>query len=761
MGKDKIELAPEKQCTGCAACAGACGKRAISFQESAEGFLYPVIDEALCVSCRACQRACPVLSPVSAYTAGSCYAAWSLDDEIRTHSSSGGIFSELARSVLSRGGLVAGASLGATGKVHHVVIDKETSLHEIQGSKYVQSIITADVLRTIKAALKSRVVLFTGTPCQVAGVIALTGNPDNLYTMDVVCHGVPSPKWFQMIHESVRGRVKGFVRYHFRKLSTWSVCANVNVDVDGTIVNRELCGLETCYQDAFLKGFLHRENCYECRYANTSRVADISVADFWGIGSKKPITDKHKAGCSMVLVNSEKGRSLFDSIKERVYAEPRDVSETIDAGNDQLRCPSHRPDERTTFYADAYSMSLKDLIAKYGLRYNKVPSLKVRFKSYLKRLYEKHCSVGKKVSLVTVFDVANFGTYLQALATAVVLKSMGAKVEIVHYERPFKNTQLLRRNILARGAYYFYFWLRGFDGCLFTHRCRRFVAKHAKISKTYYSVSELKARPPYADVYMTGSDQVWNTDHNQGVDEAYYLGWVPDGKKKVSYAASIGQDAIPEEYKERSRELLSRYDAISVREDKAVQLLAGIGIEATQVLDPTLLLDRGGWLKYAGKRLVAEDYLLVYSVEPAEYDTKVAELARYVAREKNLKIVSVSNFGEDKHIPGCDQYFDFALPQQFLSLMAHASFVVVSSFHGTAFAINFNRQFLTITPGAFSSRIASLLELTGLGRRRVNGLSDLDGNLLQEDVDFAPVNSILAQARKDSLRFIKNNIAPW
>ena len=364
----------------------------------------------------------------------------------------------------------------------------------------------------------------------------------------------------------------------------------------------------------------------------------------------------------------------------------------------------------------------------------------------------------KKISLITIFDVANFGTFLQALATAVTIQSFGAKVEIVHYERPFKDTTLLRRNIFIRGIYYFYFWLRGFDGCLFLYRCRRFVAKHTSITRAYFSFEELKNNPPKADVYLTGSDQVWNTSHNQGLDEAFYLSYAPKGAKKVSYAASIGQNAIPDEYKNRTKKLLSQYDAISVRENSAVQILSELGINATQVLDPTLLLDKNQWLKYANKRLVKDDYLLVYSVEPKEFDNKVSEIAKHIANEKNLKIVSVSNYGKEKHILGCDIYYDFALPQVFLSLMAHASFVVASSFHGTAFAINFNRPFLTVTPSAFSSRIASILALTGLNDRRINDVEDINKDIIDKGIDYEKVNRILEIERKKSLAFITSKI---
>ena len=391
MEKAKIQLCLEESCTGCYACAAVCGKGAISFIESAEGFFYPKIDANICVSCHLCQNTCPELSPIAFNPNGDCYAAWSLDEGIRSHSSSGGIFTELARSIILQNGIVIGASLDdEIGRVRHIIIEDVDDLHKIQGSKYVQSEISSEILKQLKASLQcGQIALFTGTPCQIAGVVAFTHNPRNLFTMDVVCHGVPSPKWFQLIHQSVRTRIKGFVNYNFRQLYNWNVCANVNISVKGRIKNNELLGIETCYQDAYLKGYIHRENCYHCRYADKRRVSDISVADFWGIGSKKPITDEHKLGCSMVLVNSDKGRSLFDSIKKSIYAESRDISETIEAGNEQLKCPSHRPKERNTFYADAYSSSLQDLVDKYCLSYKKRPSLVIRIKSRIKSIIKR------------------------------------------------------------------------------------------------------------------------------------------------------------------------------------------------------------------------------------------------------------------------------------------------------------------------------------------------------------------------------------
>lgn len=391
MSFNDIKLCGSTFCTGCGACVGVCPKNAISYREDIEGFFHPIIDYNLCIRCHKCEKTCPILNPLQTYSKFRCFAAWSTDINIRTHSSSGGIFSELAIAIIKEGGIVVGASLdNNNGYVNHCTIETINELSKLQGSKYVQSRITRDILLEICKHLRNhRKVLFTGTPCQVAGVRNLVNDNEYLYTIDVVCHGVPSPKLFANVHKNIRDRIKHFDSYFFRDMSDWLVCTNINVNVNGHIKNRPLVGEETFYQDAFLKGYLHRENCYHCRYASTERVADVTIADFWGIGTKKAITDDHKKGCSAVLINSPKGEFLLQQIKDRIYAEERDVYETIDAGNHQLKEPSPRPRERDSFYSDAYSLSYVQLIEKYKLKFNKKKSFFIRLKMIAKNILLK------------------------------------------------------------------------------------------------------------------------------------------------------------------------------------------------------------------------------------------------------------------------------------------------------------------------------------------------------------------------------------
>lgn len=384
----KINLCKHDDCTGCMVCAEVCSKGAISIIKDEEGFSYPKINDDICVGCKLCEKTCPVLNPIEKNHEGKVYAAWSLSDDIRLKSSSGGIFSELAISILNSGGVVVGASMNQDGYVFHVMVENETELNSLRGSKYVQSNIHLELYSQIKKCLqRNRKVLFSGTPCQVAGARKLFRDDENLCTMDLVCHGVPSPEYFAKIFRGIKDKFPNMVDYNFRKLDSWGVCSNVNVNVNGKIINRPLYGKYTLYQDAFMKGLLHRKNCYNCQYASIKRVGDITVADFWGIGKYKPISDEHRKGCSMLSVNSEKGNGLFNLIKDRIFFEERDIQETIDGGNEQLVDSSDKPKERDTFYHDAFVLNEMKMVKIYNLQIKETPTFFNRVKLKLKMFF--------------------------------------------------------------------------------------------------------------------------------------------------------------------------------------------------------------------------------------------------------------------------------------------------------------------------------------------------------------------------------------
>lgn len=364
-----------------------------------------------------------------------------------------------------------------------------------------------------------------------------------------------------------------------------------------------------------------------------------------------------------------------------------------------------------------------------------------------------------RVSLITIFDNCNFGTYLQCLALSKVFERFNAEIEIVDYRRKFNQYHRLLNPLRKGFCYNIKSFIKNLGIMYVRFREHRYVRRFCKVTHTYYDFDDIKAAPPKADIYITGSDQVWNIAHNRGIDKTFYLDYAPQGIRRCAYGASIGMEEIPNHYKPEIKSLLEKYDYISVRETSNKNLLFQLGIKDVDVvLDPTLLLNKNDWEKYVVDSLAPNyDYLLVYSVEKAEQRKLVGEVARKIADKNGLKVVCISYGGKGSRIPGCDKYFYYSSIERFITLFYHAKFTVVSSFHGTAFSINMNKPFITVTPDQFSSRIDSLLNLTHLGERKVSKVEDIVDISLGE-IDFDNVNIILSEWREKSLNIIKSKI---
>lgn len=363
------------------------------------------------------------------------------------------------------------------------------------------------------------------------------------------------------------------------------------------------------------------------------------------------------------------------------------------------------------------------------------------------------CNKEMKVSIITILDNTNFGTYLQALATGKIIESLGYEAEIVRYTRPSMTGwgQLkylfLDRGILSviRNAWKIPRTLKLRD------RDFAFLSKFQFVTNEYVGFESLQKNPPMADVYLVGSDQVWNSFYNKGIDKSFYLDFAPMGKKRVSYASSIGMDSIPDKEESESVALLKKFSGLTVREQAGKELLAQYGIQAEVVLDPTLLLDAKEWSSIANKYPMhpSEKYLLVYSVEHKKQDLLIDYYARMIAKQRNLKIYQVSYSGTAKKLSCADKFYGQATPDVFLNLMKKASFVVVSSFHGTAFSVNFGKEFLTISANRFNSRVVNLLNITDLNGRLVSD-RDFDVSNLRE-IDYSVVDARICKARRASI----------
>jgi len=383
MGDSMIKITEKQNCCGCHACANVCPKSCIKMKSDSEGFLYPEIDNNKCVDCHLCEKVCPILSEadISQEKKLHVYAAINKNETIRLKSSSGGIFTLIAEWIINQGGIVFGASLSENFKsVHHIAVDNISDLEKLRGSKYLQSTIGNSYVKAKKYLDCGRKVLFTGTPCQISGLYSyLRKDYENLYTQDIICHGVPSPKvWKKYLEEREKKADSETRRVFFRhkKKSGWK-----NYSLLFKFLNNKAY-FNDFQHDNFMKIFLAniclRPSCYSCRFKTLNRQADITLADFWGIQNVLPDMDDDK-GTSLVMIHSEKGENLWHNAGDSVIQ--KEVSaDIIEKYNPSVTKSSNKHHNRARFFDNLNNYS----IAELNKRYNK-PKFRTRIKRFLKK----------------------------------------------------------------------------------------------------------------------------------------------------------------------------------------------------------------------------------------------------------------------------------------------------------------------------------------------------------------------------------------
>lgn len=308
-----IEIIDKKDCCGCSACADVCPKNCIKMVADSEGFVYPEVDKLQCVNCSACIGVCPIKKFRKSNSDYTAFACRNNDDEIRRQSTSGGVFTPLAEEIIKTGGVVIGASFDKNFQVEHTCVEDVSELYKFRSSKYVQSNTEGIFNKTKDLLLQGRRVLFSGTPCQVYALKTyLKKDYDNLVTVDLFCYGVPSPKVWNKYLDFANPQGKNIESISFRdKRISWE-------DYSLTISYGDSETSKFWKEDAFARGFgfsvFNRPYCSVCRLKSFSRISDITLGDLWHIDRIFSEMNDHK-GTSILCVNTDKGKALFDSIK--------------------------------------------------------------------------------------------------------------------------------------------------------------------------------------------------------------------------------------------------------------------------------------------------------------------------------------------------------------------------------------------------------------------------------------------------------------
>lgn len=358
-----------------------------------------------------------------------------------------------------------------------------------------------------------------------------------------------------------------------------------------------------------------------------------------------------------------------------------------------------------------------------------------------------------KIAVITLHFVQHYGSLLQAYATCRLLEKLGHSAQIIDYVRPNNADERQgildglakkgSRNILFSAAYILTKRIENISRGKFS---RDFLEKHVQMTRKYLTFQELMDAPPEADAYCTGSDQVWNSEYNGGYMPAYFLEFAPDGKPRIAFSASIGMDRFPESEYKQTQAALMKYRAISVREDSAKKILEEMGIDQTvQVLDPTLCLSKADWEPIISRCKIKKPYILLYKLNEAP---NLEAFAVKIAKEKGLQIIRVSYYLN--HFKNQGKMIYSPSVTDFLSLIYYAEHVITDSFHCVAFSLNFEKDLYAFYPGRFSTRIDSILKLTGAAHRAVN-----TPNFEDRPIDYGHVNQVLDEERVRTENFLR------
>lgn len=374
-------------------------------------------------------------------------------------------------------------------------------------------------------------------------------------------------------------------------------------------------------------------------------------------------------------------------------------------------------------------------------------------------------NVLRTICIITLHTVPNYGSCLQSYATQQVFESLGWNARLVNYCRKV-NQPLYRLNAafekgraqrlglvwhllpgtMKRCASKGYELLRKRNEAPFL----RFRNDYLNETALYLDEKQITACPPIADAYCTGSDQVWNSIWNEGFEAPLYLTWAPAGKPRIAFAASIGREELDEWEKPLMVDALKKYKAISMREISGVKLLKGLGLENVElVLDPTLMLLKRDWEKIATYPSVPKDgYILSYQLNQSD---DFINYTQWLGQRYGLPVVKVC-YRQEHCQAGA---INLVAPEvtDFLGVFLKASYVVTDSFHATAFSLNLKKPFVSIAPNRFSTRIKSILELTGTEERLLSEFSDLE--LMNRSIDFDLVANRLDEAREGTIGFLR------
>lgn len=771
-----------EQCFGCSACVDACAKKAIQLVEDANGFYVPHVQKDLCVECGQCEHKCPSLQQDEVLRnrldEQQLYAAWSTDEDIIQHSASGGVFAQVATEFLDGKPerIVYGAMLLDDSTVKHIAVEKSKDIYLLQNAKYQQSNATGIYQHVKKSLQAGKEVLFSGTPCQIAALYTFLGQKrdNNLYTMEVICHGVPTNYLAQVALQL--NHAQKIVAYRTKSQGWAKGNRTKYMGTNGEIVEMPRYRLDFHFR-AYLSFHWLRTSCSTCPFAQIERVADITMGDFWG-GNKRKY--HNFMGLSVITINNEKGRKLIEQTK-RLQLKRTTYLEAL-GHNQNLYMPTTQASKGANMIAAIKQMSLpcQKIILQQGFSnkwlfgmgqvietiYNKVAqrSLRKTMKNKINTIVSQVKQKQPKVGILTTYFAANFGAMLQPYALKRVLELQGYDVEFIRYKQQAvyeSHKAFSIQRIFAKG-------IAAAIGNLLALPFAMVQDKRMQAFKRMYLQTPddfVDTIPQDKDYYLFGSDQIWNPINTNGFDDIYFGAFpTKEDAKKIAYAASGECIEETEENAKYLTDKLQNFDAIGVREESLKHKLQRLTHRQDMqvVVDPTLLADKTILDELPEKNVMkSEKYVFFYQLRQS-----VAFLPKIhaFARQKGCKLLVISSTPKKDCLTYAMKHRDVTyLPaagmEEFLGAIRHADYVFTPSFHGNVFAIVYNRPlFSLVLKDGLNNRAHDLLVTLGMENRLVTLDDDWD-NIMP--TSYKEVNEKVEKIRQDSLKFLTDNmIAP-
>lgn len=693
-----ISILDKEKCTGCGACFNICPVGAITIKENSEGFLYPEIDKEKCTNCGLCTKACAMLNlKYKNKKNPECYAFMASSEE-RIKSSSGAAFPVLAKEFINNGDYVAGAIWDKEFGVEHIVSNNLEDIEKMRGSKYLQSN-TKSCFKEIKEFLNNgKKVLFTGCPCQVAGLKTyLQKDYKNLFCIDIVCHGVPSQKVFKKYLKENFDKNITNINFRSKKAFGWGCGKGIEITDDS---NEKQNLPVNSYLNAFLSNILAGTSCKTCPFSQIPRQGDITIGDFWGINKyNKKYNDKK--GTSVVLINNSKGKYLLSILKNNnILLEKVPIKYAL-KHNENIYRPSFFHKDRDKFYNDIDKLSINDNVKT--------------------RLNDK-CDV----MLLYLWSSVNYGAVLNCYGLKCLLEKLGYNTKVINYV-PELN--------------------RGYEESF----SKKFGEKYLNLTNKINKYSDLVKLNENCKNFITGSDQLWNenvmnTHHSNVTETMYLLDFVNSDNRKISYATSFGNNFGLENhnrYINLFKHFLPQFDSVSVREYEGIEYTKELNVEAERLIDSAFFIPKETLNGMAEQYKKDEEYVLYFGLpyfKDCNWDIDIAEK---ISKKLNVPLKKL--------------IFNHKTPvEEWLSYIKNAKYVISNSYHGLVFSIIFNVPFVQVKHSKSQIRFETLFDILNIKNNSIGQFDELNFDKILKEYNWNEINSNIQKEISKAEDWLKN-----